>query len=150
MARYDKYDPRDGGFRAPLNMDLTATSGPGSAGTPTNSDLSKVLVVGLNGSGRLVKATSTVIPRGVIIANGPMAAGDIADVMTHGEIVELAAVDLQAATAPVAGTGYYHENTAARLAATAPAAGAVGFLVGWTVEAGRLIVRCQHVGSVDA
>ena len=69
-------------------------------------------------------------------------AGDIVDVMTSGEVVELDAADLQAATAPVAGTKYYLDTTAGRLTATAPGAGVNGLYIGTTVEASRLVVRC--------
>lgn len=140
MSRFDKYDPRDGGFRAPLNAALTATSGPSGV-----TDLGRILVVGLNGSGRVIKATSAITAVGVIIANGPMAAGDITDVMTDGEIVELAAADLQSGS-PAAGTHYIFDSTASRLAAIGtPAAGTNVFRVGWTVEAGRLVVRARMI-----
>lgn len=141
MSRYDKYNPKSGGFRAPLNFAANATSGPSGV-----SDLDRVLVVGLNGSGRLIKATTAAAAVGVVVISGPKAAGDIVDVMTDGEIVELAAADLQAATAPVAGTKYYFDSTASRLTATAPTpAGTNGFYVGTTVEAGRLVVRVSAV-----
>lgn len=140
MARYDKYDPKDGGFRAPLNAAWTATSGPAGV-----SDLDRVIAVALNGSGRLIKAASAAVAVGVVVISGAKAAGDVVDVMTDGEIVELSATDLQAATAPTAGTKYYMDATAGRLAATAPGAGVNGFYVGHTVEAGRLVVRTGTV-----
>lgn len=141
MARYDKYDPKSGGFRAPLNAAWNATSGPSGV-----SDLGRVTCVSLNGSGRVIRATTAASVVGVIVVNGPMAAGDITDVMTDGEIVELAAADLQAATAPVAGTKYYFESTAGRLTATAPTpAGTNGVYIGTTVEAARLVVRLNPV-----
>lgn len=136
MSRFDKNNPEVGNFRAPLNMALNATSGPSSV-----TDLDRVLVVALNGSGRVIKATSAATAVGVIIATKPMAAGDPIDVMTSGEIVELAAADLQSGS-PAAGTIYYLDTTASRLATTAPGAGVNGFRVGTTVEAGRLVVRC--------
>lgn len=148
MSRYDKYDPKDGGFRAPLNAAWNATSGPGTAPSPTASDLFKVIGVQLNGSGRLVKATSLAAAVGIVIAHGPKAAGEIVDVMTDGEVVELSADDIQGATAPTAGTKYYLDTTAGRLTATAPAAGAIGFYVGTTVEATRLVVRCGQAGAL--
>lgn len=137
MSRYDKYDPKDGGFRAPLNAAWNATSGPSSV-----TDIGRILVVGLNGSGKLIKATTALMAVGIVIVNGPKAANDIVDVMTDGEIVELDLNDLQAATAPTAGTKYYLDTTAARLVANgAPTAGTNYFYVGTTVEAGRLVVR---------
>lgn len=141
MSRYDKVDPKDGSFRAPLNAAWTATSGPAGV-----SDLNRVIVVALNGSGRVIKATSAAVAVGVVVLDKPSyAAGDVVDVMTDGEIVELSATDIQGATAPTAGTKYYFDATASRLAATAPGAGVNGFYVGHTVEAGRLVVRTGTV-----
>lgn len=136
MSRIDKYDPKSGGFRAPLNAALTATSGPAGV-----TDLNRVLVVALNGSGRLIKATTAASAVGVICIGSPKAAGDIVDVMTNGEIVELAAADLQTGS-PAAGSKYVLDTTASRLALIGtPAAGTNVFFVGTTVEAGRLVVR---------
>lgn len=143
MARYDKYDPKSGGFRAPLNANWNATSGPAGV-----TDIGRVIVVGLNANGRVVKATSGIAAVGVVIVNRAMNAGEIVDVMTDGEIVELGTADIQGATAPVAGTKYHLDTTASRLATTAPAAAAIGFYVGTTVEATRLVVRCQQVGAL--
>lgn len=140
MARYDKYDPKDGGFRAPLNAAWNATSGPAGV-----SDLNRVIVVGLNANGRVVKATTAAAAVGVVVLAGAKNAGDIVDVMTDGEIVELGVDDIQGATAPTAGTKYYLDATASRLAATAPAVAANGFYIGTTVEAGRLVVRAATV-----
>lgn len=137
MSRYDKYEPKVGGFRAAVNAAWTTTSGPSSA-----TDLFRVTGVQLNASGRLIRATSALACVGIVIAHGAKAAGDVVDVMTFGEVVELDALDLQAATAPVAGTKYYLDTTAGRLTATAPAAGTNAFYIGTTVEATRLVVRC--------
>lgn len=137
MSRYDKYDPKSGGFRAPLNAAWNATSGPGAV-----TDLGRILVVTLNASGRIIKAPSAADAIGVLIVNQAAAAGDILDVMTDGEIVELGTADIQAAATPLAGTKYFYDATASRLAATAPGAGVNGFYIGRTVEAARLIVRC--------
>lgn len=142
MSRYDKYNPISGGFRAALNAAWTATSGPSSV-----TDLNRILVVGLNSSGRVVKATTAITASGILIAHvNPMAAGDIADVMTHGEVVEISGADMQSGTAPTAGQKLYLDATASRLTSTAPAAGAAGFYVGQVVEVGRLVVRCQYLG----
>lgn len=144
MSRFDKYEPKSGGFRAPLNAAWNATSGPSGV-----TDLNRVTCVELNSSGRVIRAATAANVVGVIVVNQPMAAGDIIDVMTDGEIVELAAADLQAATAPVAGTKYYFQATAGRLTATAPVAGAAGVYIGTTVESTRLVVRCQNTGGED-
>lgn len=141
VARIDKYDGKVGGFRAPLNAAWSATSGPAGV-----SDLNRVTCVALNGSGNIIRATTVAGVVGVIIVDHAMAAGEPIDVMTSGEIVDLAAADLQAATAPVAGTKYYFDATAGRLTATAPTpAGTNGVLIGTTVEATRLVVRLDNV-----
>jgi hypothetical protein len=93
----------------------------------------------------LIRATTAISCVGIVIAHGPKDAGAPLDVMTSGEVIELDAADLQAATTPVAGTKYYLDTTAGRLTATAPGAGVNAFYVGTTVEAGRLVVRCGMV-----
>lgn len=125
MARYDKYEPKGGGFRAPLAADLVATSKTGNFNP---------LGCTLDANGRVVFAGITADNlRGVIVTTKDMKAGDIADVMTHGEIVEMAA-------------------TAAGLTVTSTATGvlddlaadATHFKVGFTVEATRLVVRVNN------
>lgn len=142
MSRYDKYDPRVGGFRAKLNADWNSTSGPTSA-----TDLNRVLVVGINGSGRVLKAAAAVDAVGVLILTGAKLAGDPVDVMTAGEIVEVDGADFQGGSAPAAGAKVYFDATASRLTTTAPADATVGFYVGHMVEATRLVVRCQKIGD---
>lgn len=142
MSRYDKYDPISGGFRAALNAAWTATSGPSSV-----TDLNRILVVGLNSSGKVVKATTAITASGILIVHdAAMAANDIVDVMTDGEVVEISGADMQSGTAPTAGQKLYLDATASRLTSTAPAAGAAGFFVGQVVEVGRLVVRCRYLG----
>jgi hypothetical protein len=136
--RYDKYDGVTGGFRAKLAADLTVDA-EGSTG---------VKAVSLNASGRVVIGTAGQSGFvGVFIKNIPAYPGlgniaggfnlavpiggkaaDVVDVMTDGEIVDV--------TGLVAGTRYY--ATAAGGISTTVVAGA---LIGWTVEATRLIVR---------
>ena len=141
MSRYDKYSPISGGFRAKLNAAWTATSGPSSV-----TDLNRILVVGLNSSGLIVKAANVAAASGIMIVHAaPAAAGDVMDVMTHGEVVEISGADMQSGTAPTAGQKIWFEATASRLTATAPAAGVAGFYVGQIVEVGRLVVRCQNL-----
>lgn len=140
MSRFEKYGPKTGGFRALANAAWTATSGPAGV-----TDLWRVTGVMFNGSGRLVRATSALACVGIVIAHGAKDAGSPLDVMTNGEVIELDLNDLQAATAPVAGTKYYLDATAGRLTATAPGAGVNAFYIGTTAEASRLIVRCGMV-----
>lgn len=69
---------------------------------------------------------------------GSKYAGDIVDVMQDGEIVEL--------TGLAAGTKYSAAADGSGLVAAA-----IGlFRVGWTVEATRLIVRCNVTGQAAA
>lgn len=138
MSRIDKYGPLTGGFRAPLNAAWNATSGPSGV-----SDLNRVIVVALNGSGRLIKAASAAAAVGVVCLSSAKEVGAVVDVMTNGEIVELDGNDIQGGTTPTAGTKYILDTTASRLAAQGtPAAGTNTFYVGTTIEATRLVVRC--------
>lgn len=134
MARFDKYEPLTGGHRAPLNADWPS------------ADLNKLVPVSLNASGKLVKGTggqSGFI--GVVCLNGFQVtatgnwtglryANDVIDVMQDGEVVEM--------TGLIAGQRYF---AAADGNSLVPASGTITGLqlVGWTVEATRLIVRCQ-------
>lgn len=101
MARYDKYEPIAGGFRGKLNADLTLTSG------------SFMGAVSLNASGKVVVGTAGQTGLvGILVKNAPVQAingrwatslagtpnpaapigalaGDIVDVMTAGEIVDI-------------------------------------------------------------
>jgi hypothetical protein len=136
--KYDKYDPIAGGYRAPLGADLTFDAA-GHFGPK---------VVSLNASGRVVVGTAGQSGfAGVLVKNVPMTpnlgniagqvnaavpiggkSGDIVDVMTAGEII--------VPTGLAAGTRYFAKSDGT-LSATATD----GPLVGWTVEATRLIVR---------
>lgn len=124
MARYDKYDPMVGGFRAPL-----------AANWSTN-DVSRPIGVGLNASGQVVKGAGNSGIVGVIVLTKARKAGEIVDVMTAGEITEWDPVT--AGTAGVAGTVYYADATTGAITVTS-AAGKTR--VGHTAEATRLITR---------
>jgi ATP-dependent protease HslVU (ClpYQ) peptidase subunit len=122
VARYDKYDPIDGGFRAPLAADWL------------EADLNKVFAVGLDANGKVVKGAGNSGVKGVLVLSKVIKADKIVDVMTDGEVVEM---DVNHAGI-VAGTSYYGS-----------AAGALTTVntdkpIGHTVEATRLVVR---VGS---
>ncbi len=126
MARYDKYDPISGGFRAALAADWLKAD----EGVP--------LAVSLDANGRVVKGTagqSGLV--GVLVVDKTQGtikhklAGDIVDVMTAGEIVDVEGL--------VAGQKYY--------GATGGAIGATGGAVGHTVEATRLVVRVTKGAS---
>jgi hypothetical protein len=139
VARFDKYEPLTGGFRAALN-----------ANWPT-ADLNKIVGVSLNTSGKLIKGTAgqsgfvgVVCLNGFLQPNGSYTgmryANDIVDVMQDGEIVEL--------TGLIAGQDYYMPTNGDGVFAATGAGGLAK--VGWTVEATRMIVRCNVTGEVPA
>lgn len=147
ISRYDKYSPKSGGFRAPSNIAWSYVAPIAGVEQVTN-DVYRICGVALNGSGRVIKATTALSCVGIVIAHGPKFAGDILDVMTAGEVVELGTGDIQGLTAPAAGTKYYLDVTTGRLSATAPTPAGTNFMyVGTTVEATRLVVR---LGMVQA
>lgn len=115
MSVIDKYDPISGGFRAQLNA---------AYNTP------EVAVgVSLNASGRVVFGTAGQSGFvGVVCMGRAMNAGEVIDVMTDGELVEVPTIP--------AGTKVY-ADAAGALTATASGNSRVGS----TVEAGRLVVR---------
>jgi hypothetical protein len=145
-ARYDKYDPITGGFRAPLAADLTFDAA-GHYGPKA---------ISLNASGQVVEGTAGQSGGlGILVKNVPLypnlgnvpgavnagvpiggKAGNIVDVMTDGDIVSVPGL--------VAGTAYYAAANGT-LTSTGPAAGVNGYYVGHTVEADRLVVRFQRV-----
>lgn len=107
--------------------------------------MNKLVPVSLNASGKVVKGTAgqsgfigVVCLNGHATTNGGftglLKANDIIDVMQDGEVVEM--------TGLIAGQRYF---AAADGNSLIPASGTITGLqmVGWTVEATRLIVRCQ-------
>jgi hypothetical protein len=129
LSRFDKYEPRVGGFRALLN-----------AATVAGTDKGKVWAVGLNGSGKVVKGAGVTGIIGVICPVRDMVANEVIDVMTDGEIAEFT---LQNGSAAAAGTKYFGVAASGDFNTTAS-----GTLLGWTVEAGRLVVRMTGVTAV--
>lgn len=126
MSRYDKYEPKAGGFRAPLENDQAALDGEvGAADAPVGVALTAdghVVVLG-----DVAAATELV---GVLCTVRDMVAGDVVDVQTSGEIVDFGGVP---------GTDYYVVPATGVI--TADAAAGANVRVGWTVEGDRLIVR---------
>lgn len=141
-ARYDKYEPIAGGFRAPLAADLTFDAAGHFGPRVVSLDASGRVVVGTAGQSGGVGIMIKNVPLypnlgnipGQINAAVPIGgkAGNVVDIMTMGEIVGVEGL--------VAGTTYY-ANADGTLTDTAPAAGAGGWKVGHTVEADRLVVR---------
>ena len=123
MARYDKYDPISGGFRAPLAADW----GSGDVAVPR--------AVTLDGNGRVIKVAAADTAKAVLVIDQVKSAGDVVDCMTAGEIVEVGLA---------AGTDYYSKADAT-LETAAPGAGVNKVKIGHTVEADRLVVRVQKV-----
>lgn len=122
MARYDKYSGVTGGFRAEAAEDQD----------PDNFDL--VLGAGLDANGRMLlgdPANSGYV--GVcIVDRTKRRAGNIQDIMTDGEIVDVEGLD--------PGTTYY-------LGADGTLGEAGRYKVGHTVESWRLVVRFQDQGA---
>lgn len=119
MARYDKYDPYVGNFRAPL------------AAAFAEANLNKIIGVGLDANGRIVLGAGNTGITGVINLTKVKNAGDVVDVMKHGECVEM--------TGLAAGTNYTVSTVDGSLSNAA--ADATHIKVGHTVEATRLIVN---------
>jgi len=130
MARFDKYNSEGGsGFRAPLAAAYTAAD--------------TVIAVGLDVNGRVVPGAGQtgivgviVKPAGAPLTMGTIPAGTMVDVMDHGEVVEF-----PTAAGGAAGT-VYTANTTTGVVSNA-AMSATQIVVGFTVEASRLIVRVR-------
>jgi hypothetical protein len=119
MARFDKYEPLANGFRAKLLADWAAADG-------------APIGVGLDTAGKVVPGAGNTGVIGVVILVGyNKKAGDVVDVMTGGEILEM--------TGLTAGTKITANTTTGVLSTTV--AGATQAGVGFTVEADRLVVR---------
>lgn len=113
--RYDKYDPVDGGFRAPLAADRSGSE--------------TAIGVGLDVNGRVVPGAGNTGIVGVLINTRDMKAGDIVDVMRDGEIVEFGGDP---------GTVYTAAEADGVISDDAVGTGQVS--IGFTVEGDRLIV----------
>jgi hypothetical protein len=128
MGRYDKYDPKAGGFRAILAADFD----------PGNRE--KVLGAGLDTDGRAVIGAGHTGVIGVLVLTKARKAGEVVDIMTSGEIVEFGPSD--AGSKPGVdfgdpGTEYFSDDHG--LVTSTSAAGSVS--IGFTAEGQRLIVR---------
>jgi len=134
MARFDKYDPCCGGFRAPLAAAFT--------GGTNGVDFGKVIAVGLNASGQVTPGDGTSAPAsgymGVMILFESKTAGQPVDVMTRGEIVEFDQ-NPNGVSSPNPGTAYYADATTAKNGSLT-ATSTTNTKIGRTVEATRLVV----------
>jgi hypothetical protein len=120
-GRYDKYDPVSGGFRAKLNAALVS------------ADVGKVQGVSVNTSGKVViggAAAADIV--GVICAVRAMAANDVIDVMTSGEITD---ATYSGGGATAAGDRVYAATDGSTSTTN------TGKLVGRVIEIGRIVVR---------
>lgn len=128
MSRYDKYNPKVGGYRAPLAADFPANK------------VEHVVGVGHDVAGRLVIGAGVTGVRGVLVLTKARKAGEIVDVMTAGEIVEFGPSD----AGSEAGVDFgdpgtlYYSATNGEVTETSAAG---KFYVGHTVTGQRLIVR---------
>jgi hypothetical protein len=137
MARYDQVEPHVGIVRAPLAANLTFDANGEFGPTAVSLDANGRVVVGTAGQsgfvGVLVKNVP-VVPAGRFTAaqtvNNWMGgrAGDVVDIMTQGQILDVPGLAAGSAVYAVPATG----------ALTTTATGNVR--VGFTVEAGRLVV----------
>ena len=132
MSRYDKYDPKSGGFRAPVGAAVLA------------ADLGKPFGVGLNSSGQVVKGSGVTGVIGLMINTKVKAVGEIVDVMTSGEVVEATLSD---GTTPIAaGVAVYAIGASGLLAVASTG----NMRLGFTVEGSRLIVRAGTPNPIAA
>lgn len=116
MARIDKYDGVAGGFRAPLAADWAGSVTP--------------IAFGLDVNGRAVPGAGTSGIKGVVCKPDTLKAGQPIDIMTNGELVEFAGA---------AGTTYTANTTTGVISSAAASVSQI--VVGFTVEATRLVVR---------
>lgn len=129
MARIDKYDPHVGGFRARLAADWIT------------GDKGAIIGVSLDANGRVVKGAGTQGIVGICVLQNlnKAKAGDMVDVMTDGELVEVTGLTGQGPGKKV----YMAAN--GTISATVPAAGVNGYKLGQMVETDRLVVRFQEI-----
>ncbi len=138
-ARYDKYDPISGGFRVPLAVAVNATSGASSS-----NQIGIPLGIGINSSGLAVVGSGATGIIGVFVADQAKVVGDIADVMTAGEIIELDETAFDPGATYFASTGgvLSTTNTGIRVGFTV----ADKSLTDGTIRS-RLIVRAGRFGT---
>ena len=126
MARYDKYDPLISGTRGHLANDWL------------ESDLDKVVGVGLNAKGAFVKGAAISGIVGVLVLTRIIRAGQqVIDVMKRGDVVEFHKEGRPSVVKAgvAAGTKFYADAATGEVTTTN-----TGVYVGHTVEKDRLVV----------
>lgn len=126
-ARYDKYDPKAGGFRAVIDADAVKTG-------------NLPIGYGLDVDGHAVPGSGQTGIVGVVCLPKDFKANDIIDIMTHGEVVDCVGL--------AAGTLYTANTVTGVISNAAPSQTQV--VVGWTVEAARLVVRTARGAAIPA
>jgi hypothetical protein len=131
MARVDKYDPIDGGFRADVSVDVL------------DSDIGKLYGYGLNSVGQAVKGAGQSGILGVWVFNdkpgrvGPLREVSRQDIMRTGCITDFGpTTGVPGTDFGVAATPYYSDATG--VISSTKASGS--YYVGSTVEPNRLEV----------
>jgi hypothetical protein len=120
VTRIDKYEPLTGGHRAILGF------------TPVTGDLEKIIGVGLDANGRVVKGAGNTGLIGVLVPLTMLRnQGEAVDILQDGDLVECPGL--------VAGTRYYITADGATVNTTN-----TNIPLGWTVEADRLVVRFRR------
>lgn len=132
MSRFDKYEPRVGGFRGRLEAEWLL------------ADVGIIRAVGLNANGRVVKGAGVTGVKGVVALGMQRGARHPIDVMTAGEVLDVADDEI-AGGALAAGQNIY--VVAATGALTTAATGSLVY-VGFMVEIDRLIVRFGGLPTV--
>lgn len=130
MARYDKYEPKAGGFRATLAADYD------------EDDVDKIVGVGLDVDGKLVVGEGTSGIKGVLILTKALKAGAVVDVMTHGQVVEFGPTDGDPGVDFGDPATSYYAGRDGAISDTAS-----GVYVGHTLEGSRLTVRVEVAPS---
>lgn len=125
MARFDKYEPHVGGFRARLNADYL------------DANVGKPLAVSLLASGRVVvgNPAGAIGLKGIVALGMARKAGHPIDIMQLGEILDV--VDDDVAGTLAAGINIYAVRATGALTTTSTS----NVYVGHMVEIDRLVVR---------
>lgn len=126
MARYDKYEPKGGGFRAPLAEDMT------------EGQVDTILGVGLDTNGRVVIGDGETGVVGVMVMPRMLKAREIADIMTAGDVVDLDGLN--------AGEVVHSAGDGTVSATDGAGTTRVGFVVG-DFNGPRLVVRVGQGGA---